>query len=70
MGRSRGGDAPHEHIFINDNRTNARRISDKTWEDLRPIIIEQYGEKTLDDVIEYMAINHAFTPTSVEKPCD
>ncbi|KAK3996783.1 hypothetical protein QBC44DRAFT_138655 [Cladorrhinum sp. PSN332] len=63
MANTRGENAPQEHKFINDNRTNARRISDETWERLKPVIVKQYKDKTLEEVIEYMRIHHDFTPT-------
>ncbi|KAK4159804.1 hypothetical protein QBC43DRAFT_326620 [Cladorrhinum sp. PSN259] len=63
MARTSGVDVPLERVFINDNRTNARRIADETWEKLKPVIVHQYQDKTLDEVIDYMKDHHDFTPT-------
>ncbi|KAK4226765.1 hypothetical protein QBC38DRAFT_216653 [Podospora fimiseda] len=63
MDNTRIENAHHEHKFINDNRTNARRISYETWERLKPTIVKQYKDKTLDEVIEYMKIHEDFAPT-------
>ena len=56
--------------WMNSTPVNAPRIPEGTWEKYKEIILKQYEEGTLEQVINYMRETYDFRATWVYGPLD
>jgi len=55
----------NELQWLRQSAPNAPRIPDETWEKMKPVILEQYQNNSLEHVMAYMKEHHDFQATWV-----